>query len=98
MKAGRIVSGVRADVADGAAHRAVIEGARPLIRRPSLVRQRVVVLVGMGAIATHAAHTAVGPFLPTLGLMPAVGVVRFRDALARLRALARHPPSGCCSS
>ena len=30
------------------------------------------VLVGMGAIATHAAHTGVGSFLPALVLCPVI--------------------------
>jgi multicomponent Na+:H+ antiporter subunit F len=34
-----------------------------------------VVLVGMGAIATHAAHTAVGWFLPTLVAVALVGPI-----------------------
>lgn len=33
------------------------------------------VLVGMGAIATHAAHTAVGSFLPTLVAVALVGPI-----------------------
>ena len=33
------------------------------------------VLVGMGAIATHAAHTAVGAFLPTLVAVALVGPI-----------------------
>jgi len=33
------------------------------------------VLVGMGAIATHAAHTAVGAFLPTLVAIALVGPI-----------------------
>jgi multicomponent Na+:H+ antiporter subunit F len=33
------------------------------------------VLVGMGAIATHAAHTAVGSFLPTLVTIALVGPI-----------------------
>jgi multicomponent Na+:H+ antiporter subunit F len=33
------------------------------------------VLVGMGAIATHAAHTAVGAFLPTLVAISLVGPI-----------------------
>jgi len=33
------------------------------------------VLVGMGAIATHAAHTAVGSFLPTLVAIALVGPI-----------------------
>jgi multicomponent Na+:H+ antiporter subunit F len=32
-------------------------------------------LVGMGAIATHAAHTAVGSFLPTLVAVALVGPI-----------------------
>lgn len=34
-----------------------------------------VVLVGMGAIATHAAHTGVGAFLPTLVAISLVGPI-----------------------
>lgn len=34
-----------------------------------------VVLVGMGAIATHAAHTEVGSFLPALVAMALVGPI-----------------------
>ncbi len=33
------------------------------------------VLVGMGGIATHAAHTAVGAFLPTLVAIALVGPI-----------------------
>jgi multicomponent Na+:H+ antiporter subunit F len=33
------------------------------------------VLVGMGGIATHAAHTAVGAFLPTLVAVSLVGPI-----------------------
>jgi multisubunit Na+/H+ antiporter MnhF subunit len=33
------------------------------------------VIVGMGAIATHAAHTAVGSFLPTLVAIALVGPI-----------------------
>jgi multicomponent Na+:H+ antiporter subunit F len=33
------------------------------------------VLVGLGAIATHAAHTAVGAFLPTLVTVALVGPI-----------------------
>lgn len=33
------------------------------------------VVVGMGAIATHAAHTAVGSFLPTLVAVALVGPI-----------------------
>ena len=33
------------------------------------------VLVGMGAIATHAAHTGVGSFLPTLVAVALVGPI-----------------------
>ena len=33
------------------------------------------VVVGMGAIATHAAHTAVGSFLPTLVAIALVGPI-----------------------
>jgi multicomponent Na+:H+ antiporter subunit F len=33
------------------------------------------VLVGMGAIATHAAHTGVGAFLPTLVAVALVGPI-----------------------
>ncbi|WP_421121729.1 monovalent cation/H+ antiporter complex subunit F [Aquihabitans daechungensis] len=34
-----------------------------------------VVLVGMGAIATHAAHTGVGAYLPTLVAIALVGPI-----------------------
>ncbi|HUS62558.1 MAG TPA: monovalent cation/H+ antiporter complex subunit F [Acidimicrobiales bacterium] len=34
-----------------------------------------IVLVGMGAIATHAAHTEVGSFLPALVAMALVGPI-----------------------
>jgi multicomponent Na+:H+ antiporter subunit F len=34
-----------------------------------------VVLVGMGGIATHAAHTAIGAFLPTLVAISLVGPI-----------------------
>jgi multisubunit Na+/H+ antiporter MnhF subunit len=34
-----------------------------------------VVLVGMGALATHAAHTGVGAFLPTLIAVALVGPI-----------------------
>ena len=46
-------------------------------------------LVGMGAIATHAAHTAVGAFLPTLVAVALVGpigngmIARFIEARNR---------------
>ena len=33
------------------------------------------IVVGMGAIATHAAHTAVGSFLPTLVAIALVGPI-----------------------
>ena len=33
------------------------------------------VIVGMGAVATHAAHTAVGAFLPTLVAVALVGPI-----------------------
>lgn len=46
---------------------------------PSLVDRVValngLVLVGMGGIATHAAHTAVGAFLPTLVAVALVGPI-----------------------
>ena len=44
------------------------------------------VIVGMGAVATHAAHTAVGAFLPTLVAVALVGptgngmIARFIEA------------------
>jgi multicomponent Na+:H+ antiporter subunit F len=44
------------------------------------------VLVGMGAIATHAAHTGIGSFLPTLVAISLVGpistgmIARFMEA------------------
>ncbi len=47
------------------------------------------VLVGMGAIATHAAHTGVGSFLPTLVAVALVGpigngmIARFLEARDR---------------
>ena len=47
------------------------------------------VLVGMGAIATHAAHTGVGAFLPTLVVLALVGpigngmIARFIEARKR---------------
>ena len=48
-------------------------------RGPSLADRVVglngLVLVGMGAIATHAAHTAVGSFLPTLVAIALVGPI-----------------------
>lgn len=34
-----------------------------------------IVLVGMGGIATHAAHTAIGSFLPTLVAIALVGPI-----------------------
>ena len=34
-----------------------------------------IVIVGMGAIATHAAHTGVGSFLPTLVAVALVGPI-----------------------
>ena len=46
---------------------------------PSLADRTIalngLVLVGMGAIATHAAHTAVGAFLPTLVTIALVGPI-----------------------
>lgn len=46
---------------------------------PSLADRTIalngLVLVGMGAIATHAAHTAVGAFLPTLVAIALVGPI-----------------------
>ncbi len=46
---------------------------------PSLADRTVavngLVLVGMGAIATHAAHTGVGAFLPTLVAIALVGPI-----------------------
>jgi multisubunit Na+/H+ antiporter MnhF subunit len=46
---------------------------------PSLADRTIalngLVLVGMGAIATHAAHTAVGSFLPTLVAIALVGPI-----------------------
>lgn len=57
---------------------------------PSLADRTIalngLVLVGMGAIATHAAHTAVGAFLPTLVAIALVGpigngmIARFMEA------------------
>lgn len=50
-----------------------------LCRGPSLADRVVglngLVLVGMGAIATHAAHTALGSFLPTLVAVALVGPI-----------------------
>lgn len=50
-----------------------------LLLGPSLVDRVValngLVIVGMGAIATHAAHTAVGSFLPTLVAVALVGPI-----------------------
>ncbi len=46
---------------------------------PSLADRTIalngLVLVGMGAIATHAAHTAVGAFLPTIVAIALVGPI-----------------------
>ena len=46
---------------------------------PSLADRTIalngLVLVGMGAIATHAAHTGVGAFLPTLVAIALVGPI-----------------------
>ncbi len=60
---------------------------------PSLADRTIalngLVLVGMGAIATHAAHTAVGAFLPTLVAIALVGpisngmIARFIEARRR---------------
>ena len=60
---------------------------------PSLADRTVavngLVLVGMGAIATHAAHTGVGAFLPTLVAIALVGpigngmIARFIEARNR---------------
>ena len=60
---------------------------------PSLADRTIalngLVLVGMGAIATHAAHTAVGAFLPTLVAIALVGpigngmIARFIEARKR---------------
>jgi multicomponent Na+:H+ antiporter subunit F len=50
-----------------------------LVVGPSLADRVValngVVLVGMGSIATHAAHTGVGAFLPTLVAVSLVGPI-----------------------
>ena len=50
-----------------------------LVMGPSLVDRIValngLVIVGMGAIATHAAHTAIGSFLPTLVAVALVGPI-----------------------
>lgn len=50
-----------------------------LARGPALADRIValngLVIVGMGAIATHAAHTAVGSFLPTLVAIALVGPI-----------------------
>ena len=40
-----------------------------------IVAMNGIVLVGMGAIATHAAHTGVGVFLPTLVAVALVGPI-----------------------
>jgi multisubunit Na+/H+ antiporter MnhF subunit len=60
---------------------------------PSLADRTIalngLILVGMGAIATHAAHTAVGSFLPTLVAIALVGpvsngmIARFIEARKR---------------
>ena len=60
---------------------------------PSLADRTIamngLVLVGMGAVATHAAHTAVGAFLPTLVAIALVGpigngmIARFIEARKR---------------
>ena len=60
---------------------------------PSLADRTIamngLVLVGMGAVATHAAHTAVAAFLPTLVAIALVGpigngmIVRFIEARKR---------------
>ncbi len=60
---------------------------------PSLADRTIalngLVLVGMGAIATHAAHTAVGAFLPTLVAIALAGpigngmIARFIEARKR---------------
>jgi multicomponent Na+:H+ antiporter subunit F len=71
---------------------AVLFGYR-LSRGPSLADRIValngLVLVGMGAIATHAAHTGVGAFLPTLVAVALAGpigngmIARFIEARDR---------------
>ena len=60
---------------------------------PSLADRTIalngLVVVGMGAIATHAAHTAVGAFLPTLVAIALAGpigngmIARFIEARKR---------------
>ena len=60
---------------------------------PSLADRTIalngLVLVGMGAVATHAAHTTVGAFLPTLVAIALVGpigngmIARFIEARKR---------------
>ena len=60
---------------------------------PSLADRTIalngLVVVGMGAVATHAAHTAVGAFLPTLVASPLAGpignrmIARFIEARKR---------------
>ena len=60
---------------------------------PSLADRTIavngLVLVGMGAIATHAAHTAVGAFLPTVVAIALAGpigngmIARFIEARKR---------------
>jgi multisubunit Na+/H+ antiporter MnhF subunit len=54
-----------------------------------VVAMNGLVIVGMGGIATHAAHTAVGSFLPTLVAIALVGpisngmIARFIEARNR---------------
>jgi multisubunit Na+/H+ antiporter MnhF subunit len=60
---------------------------------PSLADRTIalngLVLVGMGGIATHAAHTGIGAFLPTLVAIALVGpigngmIARFMEARKR---------------
>ena len=64
-----------------------------LCRGPSLADRVVamngIVIVGMGSIATHAAHTSMGSFLPTLVAIALVGpigngmIARFIEARDR---------------
>jgi multicomponent Na+:H+ antiporter subunit F len=64
-----------------------------LTRGPSLADRLVgvngLVVTGMGAIATHAAHTSIGSFLPTLVAVALVGptgnamIARFLESRER---------------
>jgi multicomponent Na+:H+ antiporter subunit F len=67
--------------------------AHRLVRGPDLADRVValngLVVVGMGAVATHAAHTSVGSFLPALVAIALVGpigngmIARFIEAKQR---------------